>query len=105
MFTVERREQVRMQLLGRAREDERIVAPPSPVQLLATPRTGGPTSISFSGWRTVFRFTKHCGTGDLLEVDLAFTPVDEFGPVGNGGFRSSSVVDALEPPLPDLAAD
>jgi hypothetical protein len=116
MFTAERRQHVREQLLERAREDERIVAAAitgsaardaedrwSDVDLFFGVAAGISVEKTLNDWSAfVYRelgalhhFDLHPGPavyrafllGDLLEIDLGFTHATAFGPRGAGEFR------------------
>lgn len=116
MFTVDRRERVRTQLLDRARDDE---------QIASAAITGSAASGAEDRWSDVDLFFGVAGDvavddalkdwsafvyralgavhhfdlrsastvyrafllEELLEIDLGFTPAAEFGPYGSGGFR------------------
>ncbi|MEV0218128.1 hypothetical protein [Streptomyces sp. NPDC050704] len=115
MFTVERRQQVREQLLERARADERITGAAltgsaardaedrwSDVDLFFGTGTGPVTEV-LADWSTyvydtlgaLHHFDLRAGPAvyrafllpELLEVDLGFTPAASFGPLGEGAFR------------------
>lgn len=115
MFTEVRREQVRTLLLERAHDDERIVGAAitgsaasgtadrwSDIDLFFGVAAGYDVAGTLSEWSEfVYRelgalhhFNLHAGAAtyraflldDLLEIDLAFTPAAEFGPLGSGGF-------------------
>ncbi|EEP71446.1 hypothetical protein MCAG_01773 [Micromonospora sp. ATCC 39149] len=115
MFTPDSRENVRHQLVERAQGDSRITAAAltgsaarkaedqwSDIDLFLGV-TGGATTQVLSDWTTylydelgaVHHFDLLAGPatyrafllGDLLEVDLGFTPASAFGPVGDGAFE------------------
>jgi predicted nucleotidyltransferase len=115
VFTVTRREQVRTQLLQRARDDERIVGAAitgsaasggedrwSDIDLFFGVAGGYDIAETLNEWSefvyaelgAVHHFNLRAGAatyrafllGELLEIDLAFTPAAEFGPLGNGAF-------------------
>jgi len=115
MFTVDGRENVRRRLIERARADSRITAAAltgsaahksedtwSDIDLFFGVG-GGAIAQTLSGWTTylydelgaIHHFDLFAGPatyrafllGDLLEVDLGFTPASAFGPVGNGAFE------------------
>jgi hypothetical protein len=116
MFTTGRRQQVRAQLLDRAREDERVVGAAitgsaargaedrwSDVDLFFGVATGEPVADVLGAWSAfayrelgaVRHFDLRAGSAiyrafllsDLLEVDLGFAPAAEFGPLGEGDFH------------------
>lgn len=116
MFTGDRRQRVRAQLLERAREDERIVGAAitgsaardaedrwSDVDLFFGVANGIAIEDTLSDWSAfvyrelgaIHHFDLHAGSaiyraflvGGLLEIDLAFTSAAEFGPRGTGGFQ------------------
>lgn len=116
MFTVDRRRRVRAHLLERARQDERIVGAAltgsaaqdaedrwSDVDLFFGVAAGSTVAETLSDWSAfVYRelgalhhFDLRGGPavyrafllGELLEIDLGFTPAASFGPLGTGGFR------------------
>ncbi|GAA3515556.1 putative nucleotidyltransferase [Streptosporangium album] len=116
MFTVDRRRHVRTRLLERAREDERIVGAAltgsaardaedrwSDVDLFFGVADGVTVEEALSDWSAfayrelgaIHHFDLHAGPatyrafllGELLEIDLGFTPAAAFGPLGSGGFR------------------
>ncbi|MEU4537543.1 hypothetical protein AB0G15_22045 [Streptosporangium sp. NPDC023825] len=116
MFTVDRRRHVRAQLLERAREDKRIVGAAitgsaardaedrwSDVDLFFGVADGIAVEEALSDWSAfvyrefgaVHHFDLRAGSaiyrafllGELLEIDLGFTPAAAFGPLGTGGFR------------------
>ncbi|WP_326826783.1 hypothetical protein [Streptosporangium sp. NBC_01756] len=116
MFTVDRRRYVRTRLLERAREDGRIVGAAltgsaardaedrwSDVDLFFGVADGVTVKETLRDWSAfVYRefgalhhFDLQAGPatyrafllGELLEIDLGFTPATVFGPLGNGGFR------------------
>jgi predicted nucleotidyltransferase len=115
MFMVEQRQRVRMALLERAREDERIVGAAitgsaardaedrwSDVDLffgvadsIAVEETLGDWSaFMYRELGAIHHLDLHAGPaiyrafllGELLEIDLGFTRAAEFGPLGTGGF-------------------
>ena len=113
MFTVERRDQVRDQLLARARADERVVGAArtgsaargaedrwSDIDLFLGVRDdigaviGDWSAALYSEYQAVHHFDLPAGATtyrafllpDGLEVDLGFAPADRFGPVGDGAF-------------------
>ena len=115
MFTVDRREQVCALLLARARDDGRIVGAAitgsaasgaedrwSDIDLFSGVAEGHDVEAVLSEWSAyvyaelgaVHHFNLHAGAAtyrafllaDQLEIDLAFTPADEFGPLGSGAF-------------------
>ncbi|WP_433534577.1 hypothetical protein ACQPZK_20615 [Micromonospora sp. CA-249363] len=115
MFTLDSRADVRRQLIERAQRDSRITA--AALTGSAAHKTedawsdidlffgvsGGATMDVLVDWTSylyrelgaVHHFDLVAGPatyrafllGDLLEVDLGFTPVSAFGPVGNGAFE------------------
>ncbi|MDP9843170.1 hypothetical protein [Streptosporangium lutulentum] len=116
MFTVDRRQYVRTQLLERAREDKRIVGAAitgsaardaedrwSDVDLFFGVVDGIAVEETLSDWSAfvyhelgaIHHFDLRAGSavyrafllGELLEIDLGFTPAAAFGPIGGGGFR------------------
>ena len=115
MFTVARREQVRAQLLERARDDERIVGAAitgsaasgtadrwSDIDMFFGVAEGYDVADTLQEWSefvygelgAVHHFNLQSGAAtyraflleELLEIDLAFTPAAEFGPLGHGAF-------------------
>ena len=113
MFTVQRRDQVRAELLARARADERVVGAArtgsaargaedrwSDIDLFLGVRADVDAVISdwsavlYSEYRAVHHFDLPAGPTtyrafllpDGLEVDLGFAPAARFGPVGDGAF-------------------
>ncbi|HEY7047438.1 MAG TPA: nucleotidyltransferase domain-containing protein [Jatrophihabitantaceae bacterium] len=113
MFTVERRDRVRNDLLARARADERIVGAArtgsaargaedrwSDIDLFLGVR--GDIDVAIGDWsdalygeyQAVHHFDLPAGSvtyrafllPDGLEVDLGFAPAERFGPVGDGAF-------------------
>ncbi|MDI5962601.1 hypothetical protein [Streptantibioticus silvisoli] len=117
MFTGERREQVTALLLERARSDERITGAAitgstargavdrwsdldlflgvaDPGRVAATAREW--TAFAHRELGALHHFELRAGAavyvvlllGDLLEVDLGFTPADAFGPLGAGAFHT-----------------
>jgi hypothetical protein len=116
VFTAERRTEVQTRLLDRARGDERIAGAAvtgsatggaqdrwSDVYLFFGVRAGVAVEEVLRDWSrfvygelgAVHHFDLRPAAavyrafllGDLLEIDLGFTPVDDFGPVGSGGFQ------------------
>ncbi|MFE2429159.1 nucleotidyltransferase domain-containing protein [Streptomyces sp. NPDC059373] len=116
MFTVDRRRRVREQLIERAREDDRITGVAvtgsaardaedrwSDVDLFLGVADGVPVREVVCDWSAyvyrvlgaVHHFDLEAGPatyrafllGELLEVDLGFTPATRFGPLGDGDFR------------------
>ncbi|MER5183511.1 nucleotidyltransferase domain-containing protein [Streptomyces sp. NPDC002896] len=117
MFTVEGRQQVRNLLLERARRDERIAGAAltgsaargtedqwSDIDLFLGVAAGHSVEDTLRDWSAfiheelgaVHHFDLHAGPavyrafllgGDLLEIDLGFTPAAAFGPLGDGAFR------------------
>ncbi|GAB2899446.1 hypothetical protein [Streptomyces mayteni] len=116
MFTVERRDEVRSRLLARARADADVSAAAltgsaargvedrwSDVDLLLGVAPGRVVAEVVAAWSefvyaefgALHHFDLRSGAAvyraflldDGLEVDLGFTPVGEFGQVGDGGFR------------------
>jgi Nucleotidyltransferase domain len=115
VFTVARREQVRTQLLERARDDDRITGAAitgsaasgtadrwSDIDLFFGVAEGSDLTQTLGDWSdfvyrelgAVHHFNLMAGPAtyraflldDLLEIDLAFTPAAEFRPLGDGGF-------------------
>jgi predicted nucleotidyltransferase len=113
MFTVDRRQRVREQLIERAREDDRITGVAvtgsaardaedrwSDVDLFFGVADGVPVGEVVGEWSAyvyrvlgaVHHFDLEAGPAryrafllrELLEVDLGFTPAAEFGPVVTG---------------------
>ncbi|GIH90820.1 hypothetical protein ACFFMN_26310 [Planobispora siamensis] len=116
MFTTGYRRQVRTRLLERAREDGRIAGAAitgsaahdaedrwSDIDLFFGVAAGSSLEEVLSDWSdfayrelgAVHHFDLRSGPaiyrafllGELLEIDLGFTPVAAFGPLGTGGFR------------------
>jgi len=116
VFDSVRREQVRTELLLRACADERVVGAAvtgsaargaedrwSDVDLVFAVAPGLPVATVLGDWSVftydelgaLHHFDLQAGPAsyrafllsDLLEVDLGFTPADDFGHVGNGGFH------------------
>ncbi|MEP7178339.1 MAG: nucleotidyltransferase domain-containing protein [Pseudonocardiales bacterium] len=116
MYTVARREQVRLALLDKARDDERIVGAAitgsaasgtedrwSDIDLFFAVADGHDVARTLSEWTAhvyrelgaVHHFNLQAGNAiyrafllaELLEIDLAFTPAAQFGPLGSGGFE------------------
>ena len=116
MFTVQRREQVRTRILDRARGDDRIAGAAvtgsaahdaedswSDIDLFFGVASDTTVEEAVSDWTAfvydelgaIHHFDVHASSatyrafllGDLLEVDLGFTPAARFGPLGSGGFR------------------
>jgi len=113
MFTVERRDEVRDELLARARADERIVGAArtgsaargtedrwSDIDLYLGVRgdtdgvIGDWSGVLYAEYQAVHHFDLPAGSTtyrafllpDGLEVDLGFAPAERFGPVGDGAF-------------------
>jgi predicted nucleotidyltransferase len=115
VFTVARRELIRTQLLERARDDEHIVCAAitgsaasgaqdrwSDIDLFFGVAEGYDVAETLSDWSefvyselgAVHHFNLQSGAAtyrafllrELLEIDLAFTPAADFGPLGHGAF-------------------
>jgi hypothetical protein len=116
MFTVDRRRQVRARLLERAAGDRRITAAAitgsaaadaedrwSDIDLFFGVAPGTTVDEALDGWSPFvyrelgaihhFDLTSSSAVyrafllGDLLEIDLGFTPAAMFGPLGKGPFK------------------
>jgi predicted nucleotidyltransferase len=133
MFTEERRQQVREQLLERARTDERITGAAltgsaardaedrwSDVDLFFGVSGGGVTEVRDAWSAFVYEelgalhhFDLRSGDAvyrafllpELLEVDLGFTPAESFGPLGGEAFRVVFGSTAREPGSPPADTD
>lgn len=116
MFTPQRRQHIRTQLISRARRDPRITAAAltgsaardaedrwSDVDLFFGVAVSVPipdvladwTAYAYAELGAVHHFDLRAGPAtyrafllaELLEIDLGFTPAADFGPLGDGAFR------------------